>query len=115
VGTPFEPYVGKMDCNYDCNDWDGDGIMDMTLKFDAQEIVAALGDVTDGECHVLNLTGNFREEFYGGPIVGEDVVLILDKGGSRPLDGISSPDRFVGPPEEPPSDGSGMIGFDKFN
>ena len=28
------------------------------MKFDSQEIVAALGAVEDGECRVLKITGN---------------------------------------------------------
>ena len=50
--------------------------MDLTLKFDTQEIVSALGDVSDGDCVVLHLTGNLLD---GIPIVGEDVVVILKK------------------------------------
>ncbi len=54
-----------------------DGLEDLTLKFDAQEIVAAIGAVTDGECLVLEVTGNLKD---GTPIQGEDVVVILKKG-----------------------------------
>ncbi|MBW2194601.1 MAG: hypothetical protein JRF37_03245, partial [Deltaproteobacteria bacterium] len=80
VGTPFEPYVGKQDCFEDCNEEYGDGIQDLLLNFDRQEVVAALGDVYDGDCLVLELTGNLKEEFGGNRIVGEDVVIILKKG-----------------------------------
>lgn len=78
VATPFEPFLGKEDCLEDCNELGSDGIMDLTLKFKTQEIVSALGDVEDGECLVLRLTGNLKVEFGGTPIVGEDVVLILE-------------------------------------
>lgn len=78
VGTPFEPYIGKTDA-YDCNDWGPDGFMDLTLKFSNQEVVAALGSVTDGEVRVLRLTGNLLPEFDGTPIVGEDVVVVVMK------------------------------------
>ena len=67
VGTPGDPLAA------------GDGIMDLSLKFVAQEIVAALGDVTDGQVLVLHLTGNLKEEFSGTPIQGEDVVRIIKK------------------------------------
>jgi hypothetical protein len=86
VAEPFEPYVGKEDCFLDCWGWmgdeayPGDGYMDLTLKFKAQEVIAALGDVEDGDCLVLHLTGNLMDEYGGGPFVGEDVVWILKKG-----------------------------------
>ena len=51
----------------------------LTLKFDAQEIVGALGDVNDGDVLVLQLTGNLKEEFGGLPFVGQDVVVVLKK------------------------------------
>jgi len=80
VGTPFDPSTDIVDC-YDCTDEGPDGWMDLTLKFDTQEIVQALGDVDDGECLVLELTGNLFEDFGGTPIMGEDVVRILMKRG----------------------------------
>jgi hypothetical protein len=80
VATPFEPFVGKEDCFADCNEEGPDGHMDLTLKFKAQEVVAALGEVEDGDCLVLHLTGNLTEEHGGGAFVGEDVVWIKAKG-----------------------------------
>jgi hypothetical protein len=67
VGTAGDPLAGP------------DGFTDLSLKFDAQEIVAALGDVNDGDVIVLHLTGNLKEEFGGTDIVGEDVVRIIKK------------------------------------
>jgi hypothetical protein len=67
VGTVGDPLAGP------------DGITDLSLKFAAQEIVAALGDVTDGEVVTLHLTGNLKEEFGGTPIEGEDVMRIIKK------------------------------------
>ena len=67
VGAPGDPLAGP------------DGIMDLSLKFEAQEIVAALGDVNDGDVLALHLTGNLKEEFSGTPIEGEDVVRIIKK------------------------------------
>ncbi len=93
VGAPFEPFVGKMDCRMDCSESWPDGWMDLTLKFDTQEIVSALGGVEDRQCVVLNLTGNFREEFGGGPIVGEDVVVILNRAVGNPV-GLPFHDRL---------------------
>jgi hypothetical protein len=78
VATPFEPFIGKEACDC-CTEEGPDGYLDLTLKFDTQEIVAALGDVEDGDCVVLHLTGNLMEEYDGTPILGEDVVVILKK------------------------------------
>ena len=94
VGTPFEPYTGKESCTFDCNDWGTDGLMDLTLKFSRQDLVDALGGPPDdNECVVMTLTGNFYEEFGGGPIVGEDVVGYKNKGPGRPIDPTPA-DRF---------------------
>ncbi len=79
VATPYEPFVGKRDAR-DCTTRGPDGYRDLTLKFDTREIVAALGEVDDGEVRVLELTGNLKEAYGGTPIVGEDVILILRKG-----------------------------------
>ncbi len=79
VATPYEPYTGK-ESSDDCTIEGPDLYMDLTLKFDLQEIVAALGDVEDGDVLVLQLTGNLLPDFGGTPIVGEDVVVILKKG-----------------------------------
>jgi len=76
VASPFEPMVGKVDCREDCNDLGPDGFMDLTLKFDTRKVVKALGKVKDGECLTLQLTGNLLD---GTAIVGEDVVVILEK------------------------------------
>jgi hypothetical protein len=79
VATPYEPFVGKEDCMEDCTTDGPDGFLDLTLKFYTQEVVEAIGEVNDGDCLVLTLTGNLFEEFSGTPIIGEDVVLILKK------------------------------------
>jgi hypothetical protein len=78
VAAPYEPFLGKEDI-YDCNEADPDGFLDLTLKFNVQEVVAALGDLNDGDVLVLHLTGNLLEEYGGTPIVGEDVVWIIKK------------------------------------
>lgn len=78
VATPFEPFIGKNEAS-DCNSDGPDGFLDLTLKFDTQEIVAALGSVTDGEVRALTLTAKLKPEFGGRSIIGEDVVVILDK------------------------------------
>jgi hypothetical protein len=60
----------------DCTDQGPDGFMDLTLKFKTQEIVAALGSVTDGEIKVLTLTGMTQDSTV---IEGQDCVVIIDK------------------------------------
>ena len=73
VGPPPEPPPDLCDL---CTDEGPDGFLDLTLKFKAQEVVAALGEVADGECVTVELTGTLND---GTPIKGEDVVLILKK------------------------------------
>jgi hypothetical protein len=79
VATPFKKSTGKEHCYEDCTTKGPDGFMDLTLKFCAQKVVAALGDVTDNECRVIKLTGNLKEKFGGTSIEGEDVVVIQKK------------------------------------
>jgi hypothetical protein len=78
VATPFEPFIGKID-PYDCTTDGPDGFMDLTLKYKTQELVEAIGEVADGDVLVLSLTGALLEEFGGIPIIGEDVIVILEK------------------------------------
>lgn len=57
----------------DCANNDPDGFDDLTLKFDTQEIVAALGPVNDGDEVTLILTATL---FDGTNIEGKDCVVI---------------------------------------
>lgn len=82
VATPWDGwYPGPpVDCN-SCTTAGPDGFLDLTLKFDIQDVVAALEanlgrSVKDGECIVLYLTG----EYDGGYFWGQDVVKIIKKG-----------------------------------
>ncbi len=63
--------------------WDytegSDGMLDLTYKFDMQEVVEALGEVLDGEFVVLVLTGVLADDYGATPIVGGDEVRILKK------------------------------------
>jgi hypothetical protein len=54
-----------------------DGFNDLVLKFNTQEIVAVLDEVTDGEELILTLAGALND---GTQIEGEDVILIKKKG-----------------------------------
>jgi hypothetical protein len=78
VAAPFEPYTGKYDL-YDCTEAGPDGYMDLVLKFSTQEIVAAIGEVNDGDVLILHFNGTYRVEFGGAPLFGEDVVKIIHK------------------------------------
>jgi len=42
-------------------------------------VIAALGDVRDGDVLVLVLEGYLQDEFGGGAILGEDVIIITAK------------------------------------
>ena len=74
VGTPFE---GEL-CN--CTNLNGDGYLDLTLKFDAQALVGTLelGKVA-GMTVPLILTGNLKEEYGGTPIRGQDCIRVSKK------------------------------------
>lgn len=72
VSRPVDPRVDVCDCTEDT----ADGFMDLTLKFDNQEIVAALGAVSDGDVLVLTLTGMLLD---GTAIEGQDCVAIIHK------------------------------------
>ncbi len=84
VSTPFD---GEL-CG--CTTEGADGFDDLTLKFYRQEIVAALGDVQDGDEVVLTLTGALNDST---PIEGADcVVIIRSKGDAtvKPIVSVSS-------------------------
>ncbi len=57
-----------------CTPAGGDGLDDLTLKFNRQDIVAALGLIIDGQQIALTLTGNLLD---GTPIQGQDCVMII--------------------------------------
>ncbi len=76
VATPYEPFTGKEDA-FDCTEAGPDDYVDLTLKFSRQAIIAALGEVSDGDVLVLTLSGKLLD---GTEFTGEDVVVILKKG-----------------------------------
>lgn len=67
------PFLGEIDDCLDCTTEGPDGKTDLSLKFDARAVIAALGEVTDGECRGLTVTGKLID---GTNIQGEDVVRI---------------------------------------
>ena len=75
ISTPFEPYVNR-ESAFDCNRLGPDGFNDLTIKFDTQQVVPAMGPVNNGDLLVLTVTA---ELFDGTPIRGEDVVVINKK------------------------------------
>jgi len=81
VSTPFD---GEL-CG--CTTEGADGFDDLTLKFYRQEIVAALGDVQDGDEVVLTLTGALND---GTPIEGADCVVIISSKGDATVKPIVS-------------------------
>lgn len=73
VSTPLLEKQNECDCISE----GADGIDDLTLKFDTQEIVSTLGEVVDGDKLVLTLTGELSD---GTAIEGKDCIIILSKG-----------------------------------
>lgn len=61
-----------------------DGYNDLVMKFDRQAIVAAIGDVEDGEVVTLTLTGS---SFGDEAIEADDIITIIDntKGGTTTI------------------------------
>jgi len=72
---------GQATC--DCTEDGPDGLTDMTLKFETQAVLEALGAVEDGEEFELTLAGLTWDN---DPIEGSDCVLILrkDNNGKKP-------------------------------
>jgi hypothetical protein len=73
VATPYEPFVGKLNA-YDCTEEGADGYMDLTLKFDKQEIINTFVEVEDRDVLILQLTGELDD---GTLINGEDVIIVI--------------------------------------
>ena len=72
----------KEECG--CSSEGPDGFRDLSLKFDTQAFVAALGPVADREVRTVTLTGNFKD---GGPLVATDCIRIIDNAGDGPGSG----------------------------
>ncbi len=68
------PVSDTNDCN--CIEAGPDGFLDLTLKFETQRIVEAIGDVNHGDILTLMLTGVLFDET---PIEGADCILIRGK------------------------------------
>jgi len=75
--TPFSPFTGKQS-EFDCTVAGADGLLDLRLKYDTQDVVAAIEadlgrPVQNGEILILPLNGQLYD---GTPIIGEDVIVI---------------------------------------
>ena len=82
VGAPYEPLVRRIDA-YQCNTMGPDGYLDLTLKFDTQEIAAALGNVNDKDVRTLQVRAQLLgvlSVLGGTEVQGEDVVVIRTGG-----------------------------------
>lgn len=73
VSTPVWDALDECACTEEAPD----GFVDLTLKFDTQEVVEALGPVADGEELELILT---CELIDGTPLQGSDCIRIIKKG-----------------------------------
>lgn len=65
----------------ECTSEGKDGIADLLLRFDKQELLEGIGHVDDGDQMILVLTGLLHD---GTPIEGIDCVLIKKKGKPEP-------------------------------
>jgi hypothetical protein len=72
VATPVLDSEDECECTTE----GPDGYLDLTLKFETHEIVAAIGGASDGDLLLLILTGEYVDETQ---IVGMDCVIIIAK------------------------------------
>jgi hypothetical protein len=76
------PVSDANDCN--CTTDGPDGFLDLTLKFETQRIVEAIGDVNNGDVLTLALTGVLFDPIpFETPIEGADCILI--RGRHKPI------------------------------
>jgi hypothetical protein len=80
VATPFD---GDL-CG--CTENGRDGFMDLTLKFDTQDLLDAIGPSMGGS-RILTVTGNLLD---GTPIEGQDCVIMVGGGGASGLQSEAS-------------------------
>jgi hypothetical protein len=74
IRSGYEDVATPLFDTCDCTTEGPDGLMDLTLKFSTQEIVASLDDVSGGEELELRLTGVTVD---GIPFEGIDCVIIV--------------------------------------
>ena len=83
VATPIADDAEECECNTE----GPDGFGDMTLKFYRAEIIAALGEVYDGDVIPLTISGQLLD---GTPFEGVDCVVIL--GDNLPMADVGGDD-----------------------
>jgi hypothetical protein len=76
VATPVAAAVDVCDCTTE----GPDGYLDLALKFNAQEIIEALGDINNGDVLQLGLTGVLSD---GTPFEGWDCVIVISRSRSN--------------------------------
>jgi predicted extracellular nuclease len=71
----FEDVSSGMDCAVG-----GDGYLDLVLQFDAETLLAVIGEVADGDMATLKLVGYLFPDYGGTPVIGFDNVMMQVKG-----------------------------------
>lgn len=73
VATPFDPIMDKPLESSACHTLGSDGYEDLTLRFNAQEIIGTFGDVSSGDVIKVKIRGKMLD---GSDFEGEDVIII---------------------------------------
>ena len=71
------PFGGILEDELSCTTDGADGFDDLTLKFDKQAIIGAIGAVNDGDVVTLTLTGALND---ATALSGQDNIIIKKKG-----------------------------------
>lgn len=79
LGNVSQAFGGALNDCYSCTSAGPDIFPDMSLKIDAPALAASLTGVVDGECKVVELTGNLLPAFGGTRIRGADILKIIKK------------------------------------
>ena len=108
VATPFE---GEEQC--DCHELEGDGLLDLSLKFKSSDLVDALGldDLKAGDFVSLTLTGSLLD---GTPFEAADCIQIVPPGSMPGMMamGSTAPGVFIDvTPLDETLDGGGFVDF----
>jgi probable HAF family extracellular repeat protein len=74
--SPLRSALEDVGAVLDCSGSVGDGFIDLTLKFDRQAVVAALGSVEEGDLVTVPISGKLRD---GTVLEGQDVIAIKQK------------------------------------
>jgi hypothetical protein len=72
TATPYTGTITNPPQSGQCTKAGADGKQDLNLKFDAQQVVKALGTVTNQEARVVKLEAYLKDGTY---VIGEDVIV----------------------------------------